>query len=48
MVIILSNLKRFKITGKLLGKFTLKSVNIWQSYKQERRCLVHCLRLLAV
>jgi len=48
MVIILSNLKRFKITGKLLGKFTLKSVNIWQSYKQERRCLVHCLRLLTV
>jgi len=26
----------------------LKSVNIWQSYKQERDCLVHFLRLLAV
>ena len=25
-----------------------KSVNIWQSYKQERDCLVHFLRLLAV
>ena len=26
----------------------IKSVNIWQSYKQERDCLVHFLRLLAV
>jgi len=26
----------------------LKSVNIWQSYKQERDCLVHIFRLLAV
>jgi len=26
----------------------LKSVNIWQSYKQERGCLAHFLRLLAV
>ena len=26
----------------------IKSVNIWQSYKQERGCLVHFLRLLAV
>ena len=25
-----------------------KSVNIWQSYKQERDCFVHFLRLLAV
>ena len=25
----------------------LKSVNIWQSYKQERDCLVHFFRLLA-
>jgi len=25
-----------------------KSVNIWQSYKQERDCLVHFLRLLAL
>jgi len=29
-------------------KKLLKSVNIWQSYKQERDCLVHFLRLLAV
>jgi len=29
-------------------KTFLKSVNIWQSYKQERGCLVHFLRLLAV
>jgi len=28
-------------------KKMLKSVNIWQSYKQERGCLVHFLRLLA-
>jgi len=26
----------------------LQSVNIWQSYKQQRDCLVHFLRLLAV
>ena len=25
-----------------------KSVNIWQSYKQERDCLVHFLHLLAM
>jgi len=25
-----------------------KAVNIWQSYKHERDCLVHFLRLLAV
>jgi len=25
-----------------------KSVIVWQSYKQERGCLVHSLRLLAV
>jgi len=29
-------------------KISFKSVNIWQSYKQERDCLVHFLRLLAV
>jgi len=36
--------------GLLLGvsvKF-FKSVNIWQSYKQELDCLVHFVRLLAV
>jgi len=32
----------------LLVKFFFKLVNIWQSYKQERDCLVHFLRLLAV
>ena len=38
-------------TGLLLSlsvKKTLKSANIWQSYKQERGCLVHFLRILAV
>jgi len=29
-------------------KKKLKSVNIWRSYKQERDCLMHFLRLLAV
>ena len=29
-------------------KNVFKSVNIWQSYKQLRDCLVHFLRLLAV
>ena len=27
-------------------KFFFKSVNVWQSYKQERYCFVHFLRLL--
>ena len=30
----------------LWGKKHLKSVNIWQSYKQEHDCRVHFLRLL--
>ena len=29
-------------------KKIFKSVNTWQSYKQERDCLVHLLRLLVV
>ena len=32
--------------GLLLSE-KIKSVNIWQSYEQERDCLVHFLRLLA-
>jgi len=32
----------------ILGHKNVKSVNIWQSYKQERDCLVHFIRLLAV
>jgi len=31
-----------------VGEKFLKSVNVWHSYKQERDCLVHFLRLLAV
>ena len=31
-----------------MGEKFLKSVNVWHSYKQERDCLVHFLRLLAV
>jgi len=37
--------------GLLLSQWVekiLKSVNIWQSYKHERDCLMHFLRLLAV
>jgi len=30
------------------SKKKLKSVNIWQSYKQDHGCLMHFLRLLAV
>ena len=32
---------------RLSVKNYFKSVNIWQSYKQERGCLVHFLRLFA-
>ena len=28
-----------------VSEFFFKSVNIWQSYKQERRCLMHYARL---
>ena len=28
--------------------YIFKSVNIWQTYKHERDCLVHFIRLLAV
>jgi len=31
-----------------LTEFFFKSVNIWQSYKQERDCFVHFLRRSAV
>jgi len=37
--------------GLLLNVWVKKKlnwVNIWQSYKQERECLVHFLRLLAM
>jgi len=40
-----------KVMLSLSVKNILKSVNIWQSYKQERalcHCLVHFLSLLAV
>jgi len=30
-----------------VGEIFVKSVNIWQSYKQERDCLVRFFRLLA-
>ena len=28
-----------------MSEILFKSVNIWQSYKQERNCLVHFVRL---
>jgi len=31
--------------GPSLKKFFFKSVNIWQSYMQERGCLMHFMRL---
>ena len=31
-----------------MSEFFFKSANIWQSYQQERGCLVHFLRLSAV
>jgi len=42
--------KNYTVTclSELRVKKSLKSVNIWQSYKQKRDCLVHFLRLLAV
>jgi len=53
MTTILSNLKRFfqKITGRFIAESLLKklkSVNIWQSYKQERDCVMHFLCLLGL
>ena len=37
-----------KLQGSVAACLILKSVNIWQIYKQERGSLVHFLRLLAV
>jgi len=34
-----------KVIAKSESEKKLKSVNIWQSYKQKRDCLVHVLRL---
>ena len=41
--LLITKLKRF-IDASVSEK-KLKSVNIWQSYKQERDCLVHLVRL---
>ena len=45
--LLITKLKRF-IAECVSEKNIFKSVNIWQSYQQERDCLVHFLRLLAV
>jgi len=51
MTTILSNLSRFKkITARFLDKFAVsdffKSLNIWQSFKQESCCLMHFAHLV--
>jgi len=43
-----NNQIRKGLLPSLSMKLFFKSVNIWQSYKQEDDCLVHFLRLLAV
>jgi len=45
---IVNNQIKKGLLPSLWMKKKLKSVNIWQSYKQERDCFVHFLRLLAV
>ena len=42
-----NKIKKGSLLSLRVKKF-LKSMNIWQSYKQERDCFVHFLRLLAV
>jgi len=37
-----------KLQGSVAAYLILQPVNIWQSYKQKRGCLVHFLRLSAV
>jgi len=44
--VLLLNLKGLLLSLRVKG--ILKSVNIWQSYKQKRDCLVHLLPLSAV
>jgi len=35
----------YRFTAESLSEKKLKSVNTWQSYKQERGCLMHFARL---
>jgi len=42
-----NQIKKGLLLSLWVKKF-LKSVNIWQSYRQERDCLVYFLRLLAL
>ena len=41
--LVIKQLKKGSLLSLRVHKF-LKSVNIWQSYEQERDCLVHYLR----
>jgi len=43
---VVNNQIRKGLLLNLSANYLLKLVNIWQSYKQERDCLVHFLRLL--
>jgi len=43
-----NRIKKGLLLSLSLNQFFFKSINIWQSYKQESGCLVHFLRLLTV
>ena len=43
--LLIAKLRKVYISASLRVKKMLKSVNIWQSYKQDRDCLVHIARL---
>jgi len=45
--LLITKLKKVFIAKSASEKF-LKSVNIYQTYKQERGCIEHFLRLLAM
>jgi len=47
-VVVNNQIKKGLLLTLRVTIFFFKSVNIWQSYRQERDCLVHFLRLLAV
>ena len=45
---VVNNQTKKGLLGSRVKTFFFKSVNIWQSYKQERDCLVHFFRLLVM
>ena len=42
---VVNNRTKKRLLLSLTAKIVLKSVNIWQSYKQESGCLVYFMRL---